>query len=55
MAVTLAFQIPLRWDADYWHRGSMRRWTARLVAFAALLLFAGIAIAGRWIAYMQGP
>ena len=53
VAVTLACQLPLRRDANYWHRGRLRRWAAWLVALAALLLFAGIAIAGRWIAYLQ--
>jgi len=51
--VTLVFQIPLGRDPDFWHRQPARRWAARLLAIASLLLFAGIAIAGRWIAYTQ--
>jgi hypothetical protein len=51
--VTLACQIPLRRDPQFWHQGTARRWAARLLAVASLLLFAGIAIAGRWIAYTQ--
>jgi len=53
--VMLGCQIPLRRDPDFWHRRPARRWTARLLAITSLLLFAGIAIAGRWIAYTQGP
>ncbi len=51
--VTLACQLPLRRDPDFWHQRTARRWTARLLAIASLSLFAGIAIAGRWIAYTQ--
>jgi uncharacterized membrane protein len=51
--VTLACQLPLRRDPDFWHQRTARRWAARLLAVASLLLFAGIAIAGRWIAYTQ--
>jgi hypothetical protein len=51
--VTLTCQIPLQRDPDFWHRPTARRWAARLLAVASLLLFAGIAIAGRWIAYTQ--
>jgi hypothetical protein len=51
--VTLGCQIPLRRDPDFWHQRTARRWAARLLAIASLLLFAGIAIAGRWIAYTQ--
>ena len=53
LLVTLACQLPMRRDPDFWHRRSARRWAARLLAIASLLLFAGIAIAGRWIAYTQ--
>jgi hypothetical protein len=52
--VTLACQIPLRRDPDFWHSRTTRRWMARLLAVTSLLLFAGIAVAGRWIAYTQG-
>ena len=52
-SVTLVCQIPLRRDPDFWHHRTARRWAARLLAIASLLLFAGIAIAGRWIAYTQ--
>jgi hypothetical protein len=51
--VTLTCQIPLQRDPDFWHQPTARRWAARLLAVASLLLFAGIAIAGRWIAYTQ--
>jgi hypothetical protein len=51
--VTLACQIPLGRDPDFWHQRTARRWAARLLAITSLLLFAGIAIAGRWIAYTQ--
>ncbi len=52
--VTLACQLPLRRDPQFWHCQTPRRWAARLLAIASLLLFAGVAIAGRWIAYTQG-
>lgn len=49
----LLARMPLTSDASYWHRHGARRWAARGIAIASLLLFAGIVFAGRWIAYAQ--
>jgi hypothetical protein len=53
IAVTYAYQRPLRHDAEYWHRTGQRRHAARLVAAASAALWIGIILAGRWIAYTQ--
>jgi hypothetical protein len=52
--LTVFARIPLKGDASYWHQQGGRRWAARGIAIASLLLFVGIVFAGRWIAYAQG-
>lgn len=37
---------------DYWQTGSLRA-TAKLIAFVSLLLWIGVVLAGRWIAYVD--
>jgi hypothetical protein len=51
IAVTLAHQIPLRRDPDYWDRPGARRGAVRVIAALSLLSWSGIIFAGRWIAY----
>jgi hypothetical protein len=52
-AVTLAavFQRASANDARFWERSRGRRASARIVAALSLLLWIGVALAGRWIAY----
>ena len=52
-AVTLAavFQTASAKDARFWERSRGRRASARMVAALSLLLWIGVALAGRWIAY----
>ena len=54
MGVTLACQIPLQRDTEFWDRDGGRRWTVRFMAIASLSLWIAIIFAGRWIAYAQG-
>ncbi len=51
--VTLACQMPLRYDPAYWELSTGRRRGAQLIAAASLVLWVGIVFAGRWIAYVQ--
>jgi hypothetical protein len=48
IAVTLAYQLPLRRDTAFWNR---RRGGTVLIAAASIALWVGIIFAGRWIAY----
>jgi hypothetical protein len=53
-AVTLACQIPLSKDTEFWELSSSRRRAARMIALASMPLWVAIIFAGRWIAYVQG-
>ncbi len=46
----LFYRLSLR-ESDYWDAGSNRRVTAKLIALTSLLLWLGVVMAGRWIAY----
>ena len=52
-AVALAFVV--HWlstrEAGYWERSSGRRLSARVIAAVSLVLWTGVVLAGRWIAY----
>jgi hypothetical protein len=52
-AVILAvvFQRGTAKDAQFWERSRARRASARLMAAISLLLWIGVVMAGRWIAY----
>jgi hypothetical protein len=52
-AVMLAvvFQRATAKDARFWERSRARRASARLMAAISLLLWIGVVMAGRWIAY----
>ena len=52
-AITLAFQIPLRRDAEYFERSPARRRLASVAAYLSLPLWIAVLFAGRWIAYVQ--
>ena len=51
LAVTLAFAAPMLRTRDYWEHGARRTLARGLGAFAILLWF-GVVICGRWIAYV---
>jgi hypothetical protein len=46
-----ACQLATARDSRFWERSSGRRVSARIVAALSLLLWIGVAMAGRWIAY----
>ena len=52
-AVVLAFVVYWlnRRQAGYWERSTARRNSARAIAAVSLLLWIGVVLAGRWIAY----
>ena len=52
--VTLACQIPLRGNPEFWEVSQMRRRAGQLIAVASIPLWVAIVCAGRWIAYVQG-
>jgi hypothetical protein len=54
-AIILAviFQRATSKDADFWERTPGRRVSARTIAALSLLLWVGVALAGRWIAYVD--
>ena len=49
--VTLSFQMSLRRDVEFWELSARRRVWARGTAVVSLLLWLGVVVAGRWIAY----
>jgi len=54
-AVILAFivhRLSTR-EAGYWERSSGRRIVARVIAVVSLVLWVGVVLAGRWIAYSE--
>jgi hypothetical protein len=53
-AVTLACQLPIRSNEDFWELSPGRRRAAQLIALTAIPLWIAIVCAGRWIAYVQG-
>jgi hypothetical protein len=52
--VTLACQIPLRRNPEFWEISRTRKRTGQLIAVASMPLWVAIICAGRWIAYVQG-
>ena len=52
-AVVLAFVIHRlnMTETGYWERSTVRRLSARLIAVVSLVLWVGVVLAGRWIAY----
>jgi hypothetical protein len=53
LAVTALYQRKLTANADYWEATAARRLAAKAIAGSSLLLWTGIVLAGRWIAYTQ--
>ena len=52
-AITLIYQITLGKDPHYWEYTVQRRQAARTLATISLVLWVGIAVAGRLIAYLD--
>jgi len=50
--LTLAYQVPLKKDRNYWDTTGTRRGAIKLIAIVSLALWVGIVCAGRWIAYV---
>ena len=52
-AVVLAFVVYWlnRREAGFWERSLARRNSARVIAAVSMLLWIGVVLAGRWIAY----
>jgi hypothetical protein len=51
VAWTLVLQFGFSLDEGFWERTAARRRTAQGGAIAALVLWSGVIVAGRWIAY----
>jgi uncharacterized membrane protein len=51
--VTLGFQEAVRRNADAWGPNPAGKASARLLAVATLLVWIGIIVCGRWIAYVD--
>jgi len=52
IVLTLAHQVPLKKDRNYWDATGARRGAIKLIAMVSLALWVGIVCAGRWIAYV---
>ena len=52
-AVVLAFVVHnlSKREAHYWEQSSARRFSAKVIAALSLLLWIGVVLSGRWIAY----
>lgn len=51
--LTLVFHLLSRSQTNYWSSNSTRLWTARGIALLSLGLWIMVAMAGRWIAYVE--
>jgi hypothetical protein len=54
ICMTLACQIPMRKDPEFWEISQGRRRGGQVMAALSLPFWIGIVFAGRWIAYVQG-
>ncbi|GJM12586.1 MAG: hypothetical protein DHS20C12_09890 [Pseudohongiella sp.] len=51
--LALFFHIMSRREQGYWELNPQRLWTSRAIALASLFLWIMVAMAGRWIAYVE--
>lgn len=51
--LTLFFHLMSRREEAYWESSSKRLWSARAVALLSLMSWLMVAMAGRWIAYVE--
>jgi hypothetical protein len=53
ITLTLIFHLLSKQQENYWELNSRRLWTARGIALLSLGLWIMVAMAGRWIAYVE--
>lgn len=53
IGLALLFHLMHRRQEDYWESNPTRLWSARAIALASLALWIMVAMAGRWIAYVE--
>lgn len=53
LLLTLVFYGLHRQQSGYWELTIKRKWTGRAIAAASLICWLGVAMAGRWIAYVE--
>lgn len=53
IGLTLAYQLSLRRNAGFWSDDSGSKTIAKVIALCTFVLWCAIAVAGRWIAYMN--
>jgi len=51
VAITVVYHVQIKKDPNYWERSQERQNLARVLATVSLVLWVGIAAAGRMIAY----
>jgi hypothetical protein len=51
--LSLVFHLMSKQQQGYWELNSKRLWSARAIALCSLLLWIMVAMAGRWIAYVE--
>ncbi len=51
VVLAIVFQRLMRKDREFWERSGAHRWAARAIAACSLILWLGVVMAGRWIAY----
>ena len=51
--VTVFFYRQALREPGYWHRSARREMAAKILALVSLLLWLGVVMAGRWIAYSE--
>ncbi len=53
LLVTVGFSRVIKHNLDSWEQAPTHRLTAKLTGLVSLLLWVGIVVAGRWIAYVS--
>ena len=53
LIITLVFSQVVRRNIDSWEKSATHQRTAKLTGLISLLLWVGIVVAGRWIAYIS--
>ncbi len=51
--LTLFFHLMSKQQENYWELNAKRLWSARAIALLSLVLWVMVAMAGRWIAYVE--
>ena len=53
VAVSVAYQTPLKRDPEFWELSRGRRRIGQMLAFVSLALWITVIFSGRWIAYVE--